>query len=186
MGITGKYYAHIGKEPEELVIPIIISNKEEDLYNACSPLHAFESSLTFKRGAPIDHDVHGAEATLAGYVALGTHVAYIPESLEYEGKFAKPPWAARLFIHKGKNENNEVSFVPQPAYAIDRVLAQLLQDAVDWILYFTSDTLTYASCTSLYEGIYVDIGVRRPILKTDLYDIAKYWQNDKFVLRVKN
>jgi hypothetical protein len=183
--IAGKYYAHIRAGKRELVIPIIISNKPEDLYNACSPQHGFQSSLTFEPGVPLEHDAHGAEATLAGYIRLGTHVAYIPENLEYEGRFSKPPWAARLFIHIGKDETDRVSYIPQPAYSIDRVLGQILMDSVDYILFNMSNTSKYASCTSAYDGVYVDLAIRRPILKEQLNGMDRYWGYTPFVKRVK-
>jgi hypothetical protein len=186
MAISGKYYAHIGKGDKEMTIPIIISGKPDDLYNACSPLHEFQSSLTFEPGQPIEHDVHGAEATIRGYIHRGTNVAYIPENLVYEGRFSKPPWAARMFIHRGKSDRGGTSWIPQPVYSFDRVLGQILMDGVDYILFHMSDASSYASCTSTYDGIFTDLTIRRPILKTQLYDIDKYWGTTQFAKRVKD
>jgi len=184
-GITGKYYATVGEGENLISIPIIISNSAEDLYNACSPLHDFESSLTFEPGKPIEHDVHGAEATLAGYIRLGTHVAYIPENLEHDVYSAKPPWAARMFIHRGENYRKEPVFIPQPVYGFDYMINSLLTDAVDWILAFASDTTTYASCEKIYEGIYIDIPKRMSIVKWDIDKIAARWETQQLVTRLK-
>jgi hypothetical protein len=183
--VVGFYFAQIGEGENKISIPIVISNREEDLYNACSPIQEFQSSLTFERGKPVEHDVHGAEETLAAYVRLGTLVAYIPETMEFEKRSADPPWAARMFIHQGEDYRKTVQYIPQPVYTRYYVLIEVLKDAVNWILFVTTDSTGYANCDTRYKGVYVDAETRFSISKWDMDKIKDRWNTKNFILRIK-
>jgi hypothetical protein len=182
---VGKYFIMLGVEPDIISIPIIISDREQDLYNACSPKNDFTSSLTFERGKPIECDIHGAEETIAAYVRLGTLVAYIPEIIRVKKKSAPPPWAARMFIHRGESYKNDYAYIPQPVYGFDRHLNEVFKDAIDWILVFRTDANNYASCEQRYKGVYVDVPTRMSIDKWDLNKIIARWGTNNLILPVK-
>jgi hypothetical protein len=184
--IAGKYFALIGEGENKIAIPIVISNTEEDLYRACSVLHGFESSLTFERGVTPQIEYHGgAEKTVRGYLQLGTHVAYVPEVMETTQPFANPPWVARMFIHYAGESKDGAKYIPQPVYGIDPTIEDLLWDAVQWVLFFTTDTDAYASCDYIYKDVYVDVKTRLSIDNRDIKKIAEKWGSPEFVQREK-
>lgn len=158
-------------------IPMVITSRENVLYDACSPKNPWFSSLTFVRGEPLLVDPHGAEDTLAGYVDLGTSVAFIPQTCDLN-----PPWHAREFIHSTFLEND---FVPQPPYAHERIYATLLKDAVDVVLYTLGCNKDGSYCGFKYNNVYVDDDFSSEITKPDVDRIQRFWGTNPFIVRRK-
>jgi hypothetical protein len=175
--ICGRYKITVGRGDEVITIPLLVSRKPENLYAACSPEHPWFSSLTFIHGVPLEFDAHGAESTLAGYIRLGTMVAYIP----YSSRKPAPPWHAREFIHTTFSKDR---LVPQPAYAKNPAYRYLLRDAVNTVLYHTGYNKTWSMCGIKYEHVYIDQDMSYPIMREELERIHKVWNSPNFIQRL--
>ena len=175
--LRGSYVLSVGEGKKHVNVPMMISDTPADLYGACSPRHPWHSSLTFTHGVPLEHDAHGAEKTLYGYIRLGTMVAFIPQS---PGK-STPPWHAREFIHTCFDPSK---LVPQPPYAKERVYAWLLSDAVTDVLYRNRFNEGWGMCDLKYENVYIDVGITEPITSDDIDIINRRWDTRKLTTRL--
>jgi hypothetical protein len=175
--LEGRYDARVELNNEILNVPIVITSKEQSLYDACSPKNPWFSSLTFTKGVPLAVDYHGAEATLAAYTKLGTLVAFIPKSPDL-----RPPFYGRMFIHPTDFDD---LYIPQPAYCESTTLTVLLQDAVDSILYELGYDTDWSALPRFWDKVYVDREVYKPITKYDDEVICDRWGVTPFTVKTK-
>lgn len=176
--IVGLYAIRVGTGDNraDIEIPLVITGKEQALYDACSPYNPWESSMTFEHGVPLEVDVHGAESTIPGYIDKKTLVAFIPQFID-----PVPPWHARKFIH---TTIYETEYVPQPSYSADPVFSGLLRDAVDVVLFQCGCNTRWSSCAQKYEGIYIDRGTYPSITEGTIRAIERAWRARPFIRRI--
>lgn len=183
MAIEGTYIITIGIEGGEAIkIPMVVSSRPADLYGACSPKNPWSSSMTFEHGKPfVDYgwgdDPHGAEETIAGYIRLGTRVAFLPQHDRLS-----PPWFGRMFLHTTRTP---LVYVPQPPYAKSDIYAILLMDAVNAMLHYNGYNSDWGYCGFRYERVYVDEVLSDPITAEEIVDIEDRWGSPEFVKKLE-